>query len=427
MAVSAGVSQAGLAVARCCRCLTIHGVFGSPIRTYRKTLAVGYPIITMTQNIFFVSTSDLSGTSGNNIATKEIAAAFAKKEQVDLTLFCPYPDGVLPTELGEHVEKIVHFSSGKGTPLDRIKTQYSLFRAMRPLLSKQNPDRIVSRHSPTLVVPTMLSKLYSIPHVLLVRGRSYTRLKFPRLLWAIFSMNVRLSSSIFCAYEEIREEILSVRPDAPVHVFNNAVDPTLFESLPKSAAREEIGLDVSDDDFVIGFVGSIRSRHRLKELFEAASKSAHSDDLSLLIVGDGPRRGDLESLSDDLDLENVTFAGFVPHKNVSEYISACDVLYGVADPDRPSDPIKCYEYLACSRPVLASSFRFEFVDEIDAGRTVNEIDTDEIVSRIDDFAELEAQELHRMGSRGRNYVLENHTWDRLPELVLDQSTTATTR
>ncbi|APX98546.1 glycosyltransferase family 4 protein [Natronorubrum daqingense] len=371
----------------------------------------------MVQNVFFITTSDLSGTSGNNIATKEIAAAFARNDGIDLTLICPNPDSQLPSEVTEHVSEVAHFTSGDGTPIDRMKTQWSLFRTVRPLLSKHNPDYIVSRQSATLVIPPLVAKRHRVPHVLLIRGRAYTRLKFPRLLWTVFSLNVRMSSGIYCAYEKIEEEVRSVRSDAPVQVFNNAVDPTLFEPISKGAARGMTDLGVPDENIVIGFVGSIRRRHRLKELFEAASRSEYSDRISLVIVGDGPQQEDLKQLADDLALEDVTFTGFVPHNEVSKYINACDVLYGVADPDRPSDPIKCYEYLACSRPVLASEFRFEFVDEVDAGLTVSEIDPDEIALCIDSFVSMDDSQREAMGERGRDYVLENHTWDQLPEKI----------
>jgi glycosyltransferase involved in cell wall biosynthesis len=50
---------------------------------------------------------------------------------------------------------------------------------------------------------------------------------------------------------------------------------------------------------------------------------------------------------------------------------------------------------------------------------VLDVATTVIADVIEQFAELPAEERRKMGKRGREYIVEHHTWDRLPEMVLE--------
>jgi glycosyltransferase involved in cell wall biosynthesis len=83
-------------------------------------------------------------------------------------------------------------------------------------------------------------------------------------------------------------------------------------------------------------------------------------------------------------------------------------------------PIKCFEYLACERPLIVRDIpELSFVAEEEVGVQVGEIDERAIADAVEYLYGLEEGERKAMGKRGREYVLKNHTWDRLVDMVLE--------
>lgn len=84
----------------------------------------------------------------------------------------------------------------------------------------------------------------------------------------------------------------------------------------------------------IFFVGRLENRKGVKHLLQAFSLlQEKTDAVSLIIAGDGPEREKLEMLVDDLDIKNVTFAGYITEKEKQKYMRSSDLfaapaLYG---------------------------------------------------------------------------------------------------
>ena len=370
--------------------------------------------------ILFVTTSDLSGSSGHNVATAEIVAAFGRNESILTAVVCPEPAEDLPRKVSETVDTFYHFEDTDASILGHAKVQLRLAPVLRRAMKMEKPGVIVARHSPSSITPPLLTRAYGRPYFLLVRGLSHEKLRFSSILKRFFWLNVRLADRVYVAYEEIKERTQRIRKASQTEAecFPNAVDPEGFSPISVGKARERLELGFNDEDFVVGFVGSLKDRHLIDQLLLGVKKV---DGVGVLIVGDGPARGKLEELVRTENVENkVVFAGKVKHSEVDRYISACDIMYGVVHPDIPSNPIKCYEYLATGRPVITSHKReFEFVERIGAGRTIETEDPQTIEEAIREMKSSGRNELLEMGERGREYVLENHTWDELPKMILE--------
>jgi glycosyltransferase involved in cell wall biosynthesis len=199
----------------------------------------------------------------------------------------------------------------------------------------------------------------------------------------------------------------------------------MFELQSVEEARRNLPIDLAPEDFVIGFVGSMKRRHGLESLVSAFSqfRNRRENGSRLLLVGDGPLRKDLEKLVTRMGLRSeVAFAGSVPHTAVPLYMAACDVLYGVVDPDTVSNPIKCYEYLACGRPVITSEDEaFDFVHDNELGRTIRSLEPAEIAVAMEALRSVGEPTRRAMGIRGRNYILEHHTWERFANVVISDA------
>jgi glycosyltransferase involved in cell wall biosynthesis len=283
-----------------------------------------------------------------------------------------------------------------------------------------------------MLVPPLLAECRNVPYILLVRGILGRNLEqnrgFPGVrttLNFVSGLNIRQASEVYVAYEDAKAWVDTMVPSDhhESQVLPNAVDPDLFHPMPASEARRKIGLGQGPSGFMIGFVGSLKQRHGLIPLIHGLSEfKTQSDQLvKLLIVGDGPQREELEALVSQEGLEAcVIFRGLVPHYEVPAYISACDVLYGAVDSRLPSNPIKCYEYLSCGRPIITTDVSaFSFVRERNMGCTIGAAKPGEIADAIEKLCLVGEAERSAMGNRGREYVTEHHTWEQFADVIVD--------
>jgi glycosyltransferase involved in cell wall biosynthesis len=376
--------------------------------------------------VVFVTVEDLSKAAGGGVATQETAIAIGRVATGPVVVLAPEPAGDLPQRLTREVDQFRFLppETAPGNPRWHAKIELSTLWNLWAVLRTRDPSVVVTRLSPSTLFPAPLCRAFGVPHVLLIRGwvnrdDEYDRTKFHDFVEQIVRMNVRLSESVFVAFEALRDWLTGYRDRAqsPIRVLPNAVDPEVFAPVPKTVARSELGLELEEEAFLIGFIGSMADRHRVEELLHAV---ARMDDVHALLVGDGARRPDLERLADELGVRpHVTFTGRVPHEAVPRYVAACDVTYGVVDPIEPSNPIKIYESLACERPVITSrSPELAFVEEINSGVVVEEIDVDHIARALSELRATAPASLSRMGERGREHVVENHTWTAMAVEIL---------
>lgn len=150
----------------------------------------------------------------------------------------------------------------------------------------------------------------------------------------------------------------------------NGVDTERFRPGRNDAVRAQLGIGATH--FVIGFVGHLRAEKNVSLAIQALAQFA-AEDVSLLIVGDGPCRAELESQAAALGVgDRVRFVGAV---------TDCAPLYGAMDlfclsSDTEQMPVAMLEAMACGLPCVAT----------DVGDCASLLDTEEppvIVPRRD--------------------------------------------
>lgn len=373
-------------------------------------------------SVVLVTVEDLSKTSGSGIATRELIVGLETAAGKPLYVVCPEPKGTLPDRLRDAVDEFRFLppETNPGNPRWHLHEEVSTLRALLDILGRVDPEVVVTRLSPSTLAPAPLCKVFGVPHVLLIRGwvnshNDYEETKFGGVVEQVVRMNVRLSDEVFVAFEELREWAAEYRgmEQSAVEVLPNAVDPEVFKPMSRGDVRRRLGID--EDAFVVGFVGSVSKRHELPTLLRAVSRE---NGIEAMIVGDGDLRTELEELAGELGIAHrVRFIGQVDHEEVPEYIASFDVGYGVVSEGKASNPIKCYEYLACERPVLSSrSPEMAFIEEVGAGYLVDSVTTGAVVEGIRELRE--AQDLGSMGERGRRYITEHATWEQIGRELL---------
>ena len=144
----------------------------------------------------------------------------------------------------------------------------------------------------------------------------------------------------------IREEKIAVIP--------NGVDLKLFNIMDKKRARNFLKL--SNESRIVLTIGSqdeVKGTKYLIEAFGMLLKRQKSP-LLLILIGDGPLRKSLMSMSKNLGIsKSVVFLGRRPHGEIPLWLNAADVF--CLPSLREGQPNVVLEALACGIPVVASN------------------------------------------------------------------------
>lgn len=120
--------------------------------------------------------------------------------------------------------------------------------------------------------------------------------------------------------------------------------------------RKEYG--IGQDDFVLFFMGWLYNFSGLIEVATELSKNKNPE-VKLLVVGDGDAYEKLQNIKKNHNLINsLILTGKQPYEKIPEFISAANICILPAYTDekimQEIVPIKIYEYLAMSKPVITT-------------------------------------------------------------------------
>jgi glycosyltransferase involved in cell wall biosynthesis len=143
-------------------------------------------------------------------------------------------------------------------------------------------------------------------------------------------------------------------------LITNGVDTSIFRPMSGRPIREEYG--IAEDDFVIGFSGSVERWYAIDRLIESMPRILEQEPKAmLLIVGGSLFTGylpELRLLADRMGVGGrVRFAGTQPYASLPQYIAAMDICTIPLSPPQWIDialPNKFFEYSACSKPILST-------------------------------------------------------------------------
>lgn len=152
-------------------------------------------------------------------------------------------------------------------------------------------------------------------------------------------------------------EVRSRKGDRP-RVMPMGVDTDSFKPEPPD---EELRGRLSIRGPCLLFVGRLAEKKGVRYLLEAMPEVLrHSPECTLVIVGDGPLRGELQSLAGELGITgNVRFVGGVAHQQLPPYYATADIFVGPSVVAQSGDTeafgVVFAEAMAAGRPVVATS------------------------------------------------------------------------
>lgn len=200
-------------------------------------------------------------------------------------------------------------------------------------------------------------------------------------------------------------------PARKVHVISNGVDTSRF-ALPVGTTKLRAELGLPDNVPLAGILAALRPEKN-HEMFLAAAKQIRQTvpDAQFVVIGDGPRRAELESQASALDLTSaVHYLG--NRDDVPEVLAALDVVCLTSHNE--ANPVSILEAMSTGKPVVSTdvgSIR-ESIDHGHTGYLVPAGDADEFAGRV---AQLLSDPLtaSEMGYRGRAVVQQHWSLDQM--------------
>ena len=281
--------------------------------------------------------------------------------------------------------------------------------ALRRLLRDERPDLLnahyASGYGTTAALagfrPWLLSvwgsDVYDFPYESGIKGR---------LKGWLLRRNLRQADAVTSTSEAMARQVRRLVPDiGPVAVTPFGVDTDRFAPRPQP-----------HDGIVIGTVKTLAPKYGIDLLLRAFAQLRLAADpsaaLSLVIVGDGPQRAELEALSRTLGIAaHVRFVGAVPHAEVPQWLNRFDLYVAASRLDSESFGVAVLEASACGLPVVVSDVG-GLPEVVVQGETGSVVPREDVAALAQAIARLVvAPELRRrLGAAGRERVLAHYGW-----------------
>lgn len=240
-----------------------------------------------------------------------------------------------------------------------IEFSYCFFDFLKLVLSiiKHKPDCIYERYNLFFISGILAKKIFKLPLILEINAPLFferqknhgIQLRLlakwsERFVWrqADFVLPVTQVLAQMVLAENVNDEQCLVVP--------NGINQTKFSTYNSGVnVRDILGLR---DKLILGFVGFVRTWHRLDRVLLSISENPDKN-WHLLLIGDGPAMQELQQQSERLGInDRVSFMGVVDRQKVADYVNAFDIAL---QPDvvEYASPLKLFEYMALGKAILA--------------------------------------------------------------------------
>lgn len=184
-----------------------------------------------------------------------------------------------------------------------------------------------------------------------------------------------------------------------VEMFNPHVDGANF--------RSKFGLD---SKFVVLYAGALGQANDIYTLLRAAARMKEETRIQFVLLGDGKEKQNLEAKALRLDLENVTFAGVLPKKDMPQAIAGADICLAILQDIpmfRTTYPNKVFDYMAAGKAtvlVIDGVIR-KLLETSDGGIFVPPGDDARLAKVLVELSQRPDQ-LANMGKAARDYIIK---------------------
>lgn len=229
--------------------------------------------------------------------------------------------------------------------------------------------------------------------------------------WVQFGRRVlyRRADFAFCYSRDAQDYLAAIANSLRLYRASWSIDPEWLEAKRCKNERRSVG-NVSVVRFL--FVGALVERKGVMPMLEGWKRFIETGgDGELVLVGDGPLRGDVEKFIADGYLSSVRLVGSLPYQSVRDHYLSSDVFILPTMQDLFS--LVVTEAMAFGLPVITTIFNgaCELVVPGENGLIIDPTSYDDIVRA---FSEMSSQRLRlpEMGNRSRS-IIAHYTHDKV--------------
>mgnify|MGYP005751510297 CR=1 FL=1 len=285
---------------------------------------------------------------------------------------------------------------------------------LRLRLRRHDPVWIYERYSLFLFAGVWLAGRRGVPIVLEVNDSAVMPRVRPLLMR---SLARRIEKWVFNHCDGLvfvssafRDQVLAAHGSLATTIISpNAADISRFDpaATDRHATRRRLGID---DKLVCGYLGAFIEWHGIHRFVdEAAPQLAGRADISLLLVGDGKTRAQVEaSLQHHGAAGHAVLTGAVPHGQVPELLAAMDVSV-LPDSNTYGSPMKLFELMAMGVPVVAPDYG-PIAEVIEDGVTGWLFPRGDMQRCLEILLALTPAQIRQVGDQARQYILAHRQW-----------------
>lgn len=227
-----------------------------------------------------------------------------------------------------------------------------MFGAFRRVVREFRPEVVISFFAyPYGYAAAFLARTMGLPVVVGVLGSDINELPRVGLKRSMVRYALNASDKVFSVSHALKQAVreLEVAPEKII-VIPNGVDPGRFGKFERSEARETLSLP-GNTRMILCVSNLVRVKG--VDLVIRAFAKLRDEGISLVVVGDGVQRRELEDMVRELKLEHgVRFVGARPSAEVPVWMAASDLV--VLGSRAEGHPNVIIEALASGRPVVAT-------------------------------------------------------------------------
>jgi glycosyltransferase involved in cell wall biosynthesis len=381
-------------------------------------------------NIFLVYYGSFNARSGSNIHILELLGNL--KKYTNIIMFAPGQKSVNRALSGIKYVPVIDNKYLVQPSYELILPFYLFYSFM-----KTRPDVLYLRLNSFPFFPIILCKILKVPSVVEVNGlvldelqvnnsKSFAYRLFSHLALRSEKLNYRFCDRIISVTDKLKDELINLYsiPEGKIFVINNGANIDLFRPMNQKRVKAELRLEESKK--YVCFVGNLAAWQGVEFLIYASPFILEKcPDVRFLVVGDGAMKSKLLELTSEMGLlDKFIFTGRVPYESVPLYINAADVCVAPFIKGRNAkiglSALKTYEYLACGKPIVASSIPGvkDLIEFSGGGISVSPENPEELANAVIELI-LDENTRTLMGERGCKYVVESHSWDEVARKILD--------
>jgi len=248
------------------------------------------------------------------------------------------------------------------------------------------------------------------------------------------SLFIRFLSYIEKTAYKNSDLVISLLSNAKEYMVSQGLEAKKFLCVPNGIdlkllnTRKEVPISITKQfdtsKFIIGYAGALGIANNLYALIDAAELLKDKEEIEFVLLGGGSEETKLKEYANKKKLNNIIFPGSVAREevhNTLEYFDICYLglqksalfQYGVS-------PTKLYDYMAVAKPILyAIDSGNHPVKDANCGIEVNTANPKDIADAILKFYKMDIKQRKQLGTNGYNTLVDNYTFDKLTEKIIE--------